>query len=148
MKVFKFTVCLIITLLLIYGLDNSWQLGPTRLPPLGKFMDPFEGFWQNIESENGTIQEELRIPGLKEKVTVVFDSLAIPHIFAANDEDLYLAQGYITARHRLWQMEFQTHAASGRLSEIIGSEAILNYDRGQRREIHGRYQSLYFVAIL
>ncbi|HYG18061.1 MAG TPA: penicillin acylase family protein, partial [Ohtaekwangia sp.] len=133
MKVFKFTVCLIITLLLIYGLNNSWQLDPTRLPPLGKFMDPFEGFWQNIESEDGTISEVLHIPGLKEKVTVVFDSLAIPHIFATNDEDLYLAQGYITARHRLWQMEFQTHAASGRLSEIIGSEAILNYDRGQRR---------------
>ncbi|HMR58408.1 MAG TPA: penicillin acylase family protein, partial [Cyclobacteriaceae bacterium] len=47
-------------------------------------------------------------------------------------DDLYLAQGYITAANRLWQMEFQTHAAAGRISEIIGNAA-LDYDRTQRR---------------
>jgi penicillin amidase len=53
-------------------------------------------------------------------------------VFAKNDDDLYLAQGYITAANRLWQMEFQTHAAAGRISEIIG-DAALDYDRTQRR---------------
>ncbi|HUM46563.1 MAG TPA: penicillin acylase family protein, partial [Chitinophagales bacterium] len=56
----------------------------------------------------------------------------IPHIFAGNNHDLYLAQGYIHAKYRLWQMEFQTHAAAGRISEIIGEKA-LPYDRQQRR---------------
>ena len=47
--------------------------------------------------------------------------------------DLYKAQGYITAKHRLWQMEFQTYASAGRLCEIIGPKA-LNFDRAQRRK--------------
>src|SRR5690349_13150275 len=108
MKVFKFLVSLFITLALIYVLDNSWILSGKRLPALGKFLDPFHGFWQNMDSEDQTLEGELDMPGLKSKVTVVFDSLEIPHIFASNDEDLYFAQGFITAKHRLWQMEIQT----------------------------------------
>ena len=72
------------------------------------------------------------IPELKDKVTVHYDAQLIPHVFAQNEIDLYRAQGYLTAKHRLWQMEFQTYAAAGRLSEIIG-EAALNYDRQERR---------------
>lgn len=136
MNVPKFVVSLVLTVALIYCLDRSWPVGATRLPPLGKFLDPFHGFWANIEPDDHTPDDELTISGLKDKVTVVFDSLAIPHIFANNNDDLYLAQGYITASHRLWQMEFQTHAAAGRVSEITGegaNGAILNFDRGQRR---------------
>jgi penicillin amidase len=132
----RFFISLFITILLIYLLNNSWQLGGTRVPPLGKFLDPFHGFWQNIEPKNFTGSKELQITGLKDKVSIVYDSLLIPHIFASNDEDLYLAQGYVTAIHRLWQMEFQTHAAAGRISEILGAGPegrILDYDRGQRR---------------
>ena len=64
---------------------------------------------------------------------IQYDEQLIPHLFAENDLDLYRAQGYITAKHRLWQMEFQTFAAAGRVSEIIGPAAI-EYDRGQRRK--------------
>ena len=39
-------------------------------------------------------------------------------MFLLNDHDLYKAQGYLTAKHRLWQLEFQTHAAAGRLSKF------------------------------
>lgn len=130
MKVFKVGLTAIITIALIYALNRGWNFG-TPIPPLGKFLDPFHGFWQNAEQEKVN-DLELKIPGLKEEVTVIYDSLLIPHIFANNDEDLYLAQGYITAQHRLWQMEFQTMAAAGRVSEILGSAA-LDYDRGQRR---------------
>ena len=63
---------------------------------------------------------------------MVYDSLLIPHIFAANDDDFVKVMGYVTAQHRLWQMEFQTHAAAGRISEIIGDKA-LDFDRNQRR---------------
>jgi penicillin amidase len=56
----------------------------------------------------------------------------VPHIFAQNNHDLYFAQGYVTAMHRLWQMEFQTHAAAGRISEIVGEKA-LELDRYNRR---------------
>src|SRR5262249_9534412 len=64
--------------------------------------------------------------------TVIYDSLKIAHIFANNDNDLYLAQGYVTAADRLWQMEFQIYAGAGRVSEILGPVA-LDFDRRQRR---------------
>lgn len=100
-------------------------------PPLGEFFDPFHGFWQNAET-GPRVSENLVLPGLKARVRVLFDDRQVPHIFAENDADLYYTQGYITARDRLWQMEFQTHAAAGRLSEIVGERA-LEYDRYQRQ---------------
>jgi penicillin amidase len=134
MRILKFVISLLITIGLVYLLHHRWVVGGNPIPPLGKFLDPFQGFWHNIELRESGEPEKLQIAGLKGEVTIVFDSLMIPHIFAQNDEDLYLAQGYVTAKHRLWQMEFQTHAAAGRISEIIGkSDPVLNYDRGQRR---------------
>ncbi|WP_276373619.1 penicillin acylase family protein [Chryseolinea sp. H1M3-3] len=133
----KFFFSLAITLLLIYLLDNRWVVGDTPVPAIGRFLDPFHGFWQNIESRTPQGFNAVNLPHIKDKVKIVFDSLDIPHIFANNDEDLYYAQGYVTAMHRLWQMEFQTHAAAGRVSEITGAgkdSVILNYDRGQRRQ--------------
>lgn len=104
------------------------------IPPFGKFLDPFHGFWQNCyDNRTG---KTLALPGLNAPVEIVYDSLAIAHIFAQNENDLYLAQGYVTATDRLWQMEFQIYAASGRVSEILGigkDSVYLNYDRDQRR---------------
>lgn len=137
MKLVKIVLSLFTTLGLVYLLNTSQQVGDTRVPPLGKFLNPFQGFWKNIETNDLVQSNELKISGLREPVSVYFDSLMIPHIFAENDEDLFQAQGYVTAKLRLWQMEFQTHAAAGRLSEIIGAganDAVLTYDRGQRRQ--------------
>lgn len=144
MKLSRFLVSLAITFLLIFLLNNGWTIGSISIPPLGKFLDPFHGFWQNLEPTGFEGKKQLMIPGLKQPVSVVYDSLLIPHIFAKNNDDLYLAQGYITALHRLWQMEFQTHAAAGRLSEIVASDAVLNYDRRQRRlgMVYGAEQAL------
>jgi penicillin amidase len=132
MKVLKFLLCLVITVGLIYLLDNRWVIKGNPVPPLGKLLDPFHGFWQNLERDDVRTLEELTLAGLKGKVSIVLDSLAIPHVFAENDEDLYFAQGYVTAMHRLWQMELQTHAAAGRVSEIVGPIG-LNNDRYMRR---------------
>lgn len=70
--------------------------------------------------------------GLNDSIQVVMDDRDVPHIFASNDHDLYFAQGYLTARHRLWQMETQTRAAAGRLSEVLGASTI-DFDLEQRR---------------
>lgn len=102
-------------------------------PPIAKFLDPFQGFWQNAEVHPLQMPTSLYLSGLKSAVQVCFDEHLIPHIEAKNDFDLYFAQGYITAFHRLWQMEFQTHAAAGRLSEVVGAIA-LKHDRLQRRK--------------
>src|SRR5258706_1018084 len=99
MKWLLFITATLITILLCWKLNS--KLGD--VPPVGKFFSPFTGFWQNNES--GKISdEELKIPGLKDKVTILMDDNLVPHIFAKNNYDLYLAQGYITAKHRLLQM--------------------------------------------
>jgi penicillin amidase len=74
----------------------------------------------------------LQIAGLHQPVQVVYDEMAVPHVFAQDDHDLYLAQGYLTAKDRLWQMEFQTHFAGGRISEIVGEKGMAS-DQFQRR---------------
>ncbi len=130
MKLVKPGLSLLITIALIYCLNRSWNFGKP-IPPLGKFLDPFGGFWQNAEGKNKP-DESISIPGLLDEVIIHYDSLLIPHVFAKNELDLFVAQGYVTAQNRLWQMEFQTHAAAGRISEIIGAAA-LDYDRTQRR---------------
>lgn len=128
MKFFKAFLALALTLLLIWILQI--QLGP--LPPLGKFLNPVTGFWQNAESRHFKAEEKLELPGLQDEVTIAYDGHMIPHIFAKNDHDLYYAQGYVTAHDRLWQMDIQTRSASGRLAEVIGPKA-LKHDRYERR---------------
>ncbi len=146
MKIVKVGLSFIITISLIYFLNRGWNFG-TPIPPLGKFLDPFHGFWQNAETKNHQ-SEELGLSGLTDEVTVMYDSVLIPHLYAGNDEDLYLAQGYITAKDRLWQMEFQTHAGAGRISEIIGPSA-LDFDRTQRRMgmVYAAEKSLHIMEV-
>lgn len=140
MKAFKFIVSLLLSIVVFYALNT--KLG--SIPPIGKFLSPSQGIWQNEKDES--ITGTIKIDGLSENVTVHYDEQLIPHVFAQNDTDLYKAQGYITAKHRLWQMEFQTFAAAGRLSEIIGEKA-LNYDREQRRKgmIYGAENSFEII---
>ena len=126
MKYLKFLISLVLTGAIFYGLDSKFG----SIPPLGKFLNPYNGIWQNETDES--IDGSLIIEGLADEVVVHYDEALIPHVFAQNDKDLYRAQGYITAKHRLWQLEFQTYAAAGRLSEIVGEGAI-EYDKRERR---------------
>ena len=112
-----------------------WMLNTKHgdLPPFGKLLSPYRGFWQNGERAGDfPDQQTLALPDLRQPVAVRYDDHRVPHVFARNDADLYFAQGYLTARDRLWQMEFQTHVAAGRLSEILGP-ARLETDRFFRR---------------
>lgn len=100
--------------------------------PLGKLLNPQQGLWQNAEPINENYSADLSFPQLQGKVKVYFDKRLVPHVFAENDNDAYFVEGFLHAKFRLWQMEFQTRAAAGRLSEIIGPKA-LDYDRDKRR---------------
>ncbi len=133
MKIVRTVIVLLITIAWCVFLSNRWVIGGSPVPPLGKFLDPFNGFWQNASSENYPYSGEVNIPELADSVTVSYDVYGIPHVFAQNVPDLMRVQGYLVAQHRLWQMEFQTHAAAGRVSEIIGPNG-LNFDRLQRRK--------------
>ena len=67
---------------------------------------------------------ELIIPGLGTDVTVYRDERGMPHIYAANEHDLYYSTGFVMAQERLWQMDLIRRATTGRLSEIFGESMV------------------------
>jgi penicillin amidase len=71
------------------------------------------------------------VPGLRDRVTVRRDERGIPYIEASNDDDLYFAQGYVTASDRLWQMDLLRRNVRGELAELFG-ESVIGEDKRHR----------------
>jgi len=128
MRILPFVISTVVTAGLVIALEKKWG----SVPPMGAFISPQHGFWQNAEATDHDYSAELKLPGLKGRAEVYFDERLVPHVFAENDEDLYFVQGYLHAKFRLFQMDLQTKAAEGRASEIAGARAV-NYDKEQRR---------------
>ena len=104
MKILKFVISLFFTTGLVYLLNIPLTTGGktgTTLPPLGHFLSPFTGYWQNADAETRQLFKSFELPDMKDKVTVHFDERMVPHIFAQNVEDVLFAQGYIEAGMRL-----------------------------------------------
>lgn len=78
-----------------------------------------------------TLDADLRLLGLHERVEVLRDKYGVPHIFATDEHDVFFIQGYVTAQDRLWQMDIYRRAAQGRLAEVLGEPA-LESDRFMR----------------
>lgn len=77
-----------------------------------------------LKKTDNAATRTLQLAGLRDKVTVRRDERGIPYIEAKNDEDLYLAQGYVTASDRLWQMDLFRRTARGELAEVLGNGAL------------------------
>jgi penicillin amidase len=73
----------------------------------------------------------LQVKGLSGAVKVTRDGHGVPTIEATTLEDLFFAQGYVTAQDRLWQMDVMRRFGAGELSEILG-EGTVKVDREQR----------------
>src|SRR5262249_7747330 len=84
----------------------------------------------------------LTLPGLEAPVQVLRDRWGVPHIYARSNADLFMAQGYVHAEDRLWQMEFNRRTGHGQLAEIFGPIALaterflraIGFGRVARRE--------------
>ena len=74
---------------------------------------------------------DLHVAGLSNPVTVRRDAHGVPHVDAATQDDLFIAQGYVTAQDRLWQMDIFRRNANGELAEILGP-SLVKHDRAQR----------------
>jgi penicillin amidase len=74
---------------------------------------------------------DLHLAGLAAPVTVRRDAHGVPHIEAATQDDLFVAQGYVTAQDRLWQMDTFRRNANGELAELLGP-SLVNHDKAQR----------------
>jgi penicillin G amidase len=73
----------------------------------------------------------IAINGLSGPVTVIRDKMGVPHIRASSFDDLFFAQGFVTAQDRLWQMDISRRYAGGNLAELLGP-GLLKHDRQQR----------------
>ncbi len=86
---------------------------------------------------------QLSIEGLDAPVKIVYNDFGVPHIYAETAHDLFMAQGYVEASDRFWQMEWWRHQSAGRLSEIVGESAfeqdqfyrLLNFEAMANRAI-------------
>ena len=76
---------------------------------------------KSVPKIDGTIKLE----DLQRAVTIKRDSKGVPHIKAENAHDLYFSQGYVQAQDRLFQMDLSRRQASGRLSEVVGKQLLI-----------------------
>jgi penicillin amidase len=63
---------------------------------------------------------QVRVPGIREQVEILRDRWGVPHIYAGNEDDLFFAQGYITAQDRLFQLDLWRRIGTGKLAEVLG----------------------------
>src|SRR6185437_12633702 len=62
--------------------------------------------------------------GLDKPVRIDRDATGIAQIYADTPHDLFLAQGYVHAQERMWQMEVWRHISAGRLAELFGPDQV------------------------
>jgi len=77
------------------------------------------------------VEGEIRVPGFHEPVEVIRDRWGVPHIYAENLDDLFLAQGFVVASERLFQLDAALRLANGRLATMFG-ELVVSLDRFAR----------------
>jgi len=88
-------------------------------------------FYRAVRASLPQREGTVRLAGLTAPVIVTYDSLGVPNISASNLNDLFFAQGYVTAQDRLWQMDITRRFASGDLAVILGPEYV-KLDRENR----------------
>jgi len=123
MRIIPFILSAAATVGLIIALNVQLPANGGKTPRLGYFLSPQKGFWQNAEAVNASFDDKIIAQGLQGNSEVYLDDRLVPHVYADNEHDAFFIQGYLHAKFRLWQMEFQTDAAAGRLSEIMGDSA-------------------------
>ncbi|MBA3657299.1 MAG: penicillin acylase family protein, partial [Gemmatimonadaceae bacterium] len=121
-KRFSLRVALAALVLVASVAVASRKIGP--VPALGPLLDPVDGVWNIAKAATRAPGALVHIPNLKGKVDVVYDDRGVPHIFATNEDDAYRVLGYVVARDRLFQMDLQTRATKGTLSELAGARLV------------------------
>jgi penicillin amidase len=77
-----------------------------------------------IRRPHPVVNGSATLPGLKGPVEIVRDVYGVPHIYADTPEDLFMAQGFVHAQDRFFQMEFWRRIGQGRIAELFGKGAL------------------------
>ncbi|MCD7441523.1 penicillin acylase family protein [Streptomyces lincolnensis] len=88
----------------------------------------FGAYWtiSTVRASFPQTKGSISLQGLSGPVDVKRDSYGIPQIYASSDEDLFMAQGYVQAQDRFYEMDVRRHMTSGRLSEMFGKSQVDN----------------------
>lgn len=135
-----------VALVALAALGYVGARGAGPVPPLGNLLDPIHGAWAASRYAELPRTASVGIPGVAASVDVRYDRRGVPHIFAGSVDDAIRALGYVVARDRLFQLDLQTHASSGRLTEWAGPRA-LPLDQQTRRLGLPRAAERYFASL-
>ncbi|MDO0933869.1 penicillin acylase family protein [Streptomyces sp. DG2A-72] len=104
----------------------------------------YGGYWSisTVRASFPQTKGSISLDGLSAPVDVKRDGNGIPQIYASSDEDLFMAQGYVQAQDRFYEMDVRRHMTSGRLSEMFGKGQVdndaflrtLGWDRVAKKE--------------
>ncbi|MFI6037541.1 penicillin acylase family protein [Streptomyces sp. NPDC051315] len=88
----------------------------------------YGGYWtiSTVRASFPQTKGSITLDGLSGPVDVKRDGYGIPQIYASSDEDLFMAQGYVQAQDRFYEMDVRRHMTSGRLSEMFGKSQVDN----------------------
>ncbi|MFF8533325.1 penicillin acylase family protein [Streptomyces sp. NPDC015532] len=88
----------------------------------------FGAYWSisTVRASFPQTKGSIRIDGLSGPVTVQRDGNGIPQVYASSDADLFMAQGFVQAQDRFYEMDVRRHMTSGRLSEMFGAGQVKN----------------------
>ncbi|MGW0705967.1 penicillin acylase family protein [Streptomyces sp. NPDC002643] len=88
----------------------------------------YGAFWSvsTVRASFPQTKGSITLEGLSGPVDVKRDGYGIPQIYASSDEDLFMAQGYVQAQDRFYEMDVRRHMTAGRLSEMFGKSQIDN----------------------
>src|SRR6266567_3492664 len=85
--------------------------------------------------------ETIKTPGLQKQVEILRDRWGVPHIYASTVHDLFFAQGYITAKDRLFQIDLWRRIGTGKLAEVLGPRAIERDKLARAAGFHGDWNA-------
>ncbi len=120
MRFVNLGAALLVTAAVLYV--SFFGAGP--LPALGPAFNPQTGAWTMAAESASYGTQTLHLDGLQKPAKVVLEANGTAHITAATDHDLFLATGYVHAKFRLFQMDLLRRQGEGRLSEVVGKDAL------------------------
>ena len=91
---------------------------------------------------------DLVLPGLHHGVEVYWEAHGVPHVLAADEHDLFLAQGYLHAQERLWQMDMTRRFLTGRIAEVFGDFSVPWRELASRFRGRGSADFDYFMRLI
>lgn len=86
-------------------------------------------FWGYLQQANDfQVTGQMNFVGLDQDVDIRRDDYGVAYILAKTDDDLWRAQGFVTAQHRLFQMTTYFTMVRSEMSSVLG-ESLLPLDK-------------------